>query len=118
MAPAKKKTEDTSSRARLGSVIKSARDIMRKDAGLNGDLDRLPLLSWLLFLRAFDALEKQREAWDDDFRPAIEHRFQWSTWANDESFTGEDLLKFVNDDLLPYLSDLKSDRPGDPRNVL
>ena len=29
-------------------AIKSARDIMRKDAGLNGDLIRLPQLSWLL----------------------------------------------------------------------
>ncbi|TDC58292.1 SAM-dependent DNA methyltransferase [Actinomadura sp. KC345] len=118
MAPAKKKTEDTSSRARLGSVIKSARDIMRKDAGLNGDLDRLPLLSWLLFLRAFDALEKQREAYEDDFRPAIDPEFQWSTWANDENITGDELLEFVNGELLPYLSDLKSSDPGDPRNVL
>jgi len=30
---------------RLGSLIKSARDIMRKDKGLNGDLDRLPMLT-------------------------------------------------------------------------
>ncbi|MGH8968057.1 MAG: N-6 DNA methylase, partial [Actinomycetes bacterium] len=118
MAPAKKRTEDTSSRARLGSVIKSARDIMRKDAGLNGDLDRLPLLAWLLFLRAFDALEKQRAEWDDGFRPAIEPKYQWGTWANDENFTGEHLLDFVNDELLPYLSDLKSSVPRDPRNVL
>lgn len=29
----------------LGSLIKSARDIMRKDKGLNGDLDRLPMLT-------------------------------------------------------------------------
>ncbi|WP_149263385.1 N-6 DNA methylase [Actinomadura sp. K4S16] len=114
-----KKTEDTSSRARLGSVIKSARDIMRKDAGLNGDLDRLPLLSWLLFLRAFDALEKQRKEWEqDDFRPAIEPKYQWRKWAEDKELTGDDLLKFVNEELLPYLSDLKSDQPGDPRNVL
>ena len=41
--------------AKLNAAIKSARDIMRKDAGLNGDLDRIPQLAWLLFLRAFDA---------------------------------------------------------------
>ena len=35
---------------RLGSLIKSARDIMRKDKGLNGDLDRLPMLTWIMFL--------------------------------------------------------------------
>ena len=45
----------------LASVIKTARDIMRKDAGLNGDLDRIPQLAWLLFLKAFDDLEQNRE---------------------------------------------------------
>lgn len=45
----------------LGSVIKSARDIMRKDKGLNGDLDRLPLLTWIMFLKFLDDLEQQRE---------------------------------------------------------
>ena len=57
--------------ARLGAIVKTARDIMRKDAGLNGDLDRLPLLSWLLFLRAFDAKEAEREIIEgNDYRPA------------------------------------------------
>lgn len=42
---------------RLGSLIKSARDIMRKDKGLNGDLDRLPMLTWILFLKFLDDLE-------------------------------------------------------------
>lgn len=116
---AAKKNQDTNSRARLSAVIKSARDIMRKDAGLNGDLDRLPLLSWLLFLRAFDALEEERELTEDDaYRPAIDTKYQWRKWAEDEDFTGPDLLKFVNDDLLPHLSELKSNEPGDPRNVL
>jgi type I restriction enzyme M protein len=41
----------------LGSVLKSARDIMRKDKGLNGDLDRLPLLTWVMFLKFLDDLE-------------------------------------------------------------
>jgi type I restriction enzyme M protein len=51
----------TTSRAQLSSVIKSACDIMRKDAGLNGDLDRLPQLSWMLFLKCYDDLECRRE---------------------------------------------------------
>ena len=37
------------SQAQLSSTVKTARDIMRKDAGLNGDLDRIPQLSWVLF---------------------------------------------------------------------
>lgn len=48
----------TTPQAKLAAVIKSARDAMRKDAGLNGDLDRIPQLAWLLFLRAFDGLEQ------------------------------------------------------------
>ena len=69
----------------LGSLIKSARDIMRKDKGLNGDLDRLPLLTWIMFLKFLDDLEKQRE--DETklagkkFRPAIEAPYRWRDWA-------------------------------------
>jgi hypothetical protein len=48
-------------KASLSSLIKSSRDIMRKDAGLNGDLDRLPQLSWILFLKCYDDLEQRRE---------------------------------------------------------
>lgn len=47
---------------RLGNLIKSARDIMRKDKGLNGDLDRLPMLTWILFLKFLDDHEQVRES--------------------------------------------------------
>ena len=43
----------------LGSLIKSARDIMRKDKGLNGDLDRLPMLTWIMFLKFLDDMERK-----------------------------------------------------------
>lgn len=45
---------------RLDSLIKSARDIMRKDKGLNGDLDRLPMLTCIMFLKFLDDSERQR----------------------------------------------------------
>jgi type I restriction enzyme M protein len=109
--------DDQTSRAKLDAVIKSARDIMRKDPGLNGDLDRLPQLSWMLFLRAFDAMEADREAVEYNFRPAIAERFRWRRWGADQDFTGKELLDFVNDELLPHLRELKGPR-GDPRNVL
>jgi type I restriction enzyme M protein len=112
-------TSGTMNSARLGAIVKSARDIMRKDAGLNGDLDRLPLLSWLLFLRAFDAKEAEREIIEgSDYRSALSPSYQWRRWAADENLTGAALIKFVNEKLLPYLAELKSDIPGDPRNVL
>lgn len=46
----------------LGSLIKSARDIMRKDKGLSGDLDRLPMLTWIMFLKFLDDMEQIEES--------------------------------------------------------
>ena len=87
----------------LGSLIKSARDIMRKDKGLNGDLDRLPMLTWIMFLKFLDDLELQRE--DESklakkkFRPAIEPPYRWRDWGtNPQGVTGDELLAFINQD--------------------
>lgn len=99
-------------RTQLSSLIKSARDIMRKDAGLNGDLDRLPQLSWILFLKCYDDLELRRE--EDaivarkTYKPVIPEGLRWRDWASDENkgTTGEALLKFVNNELLPGLREL------------
>ncbi len=100
------------SKAQLSSLIKSARDIMRKDAGLNGDLDRLPQLSWVLFLKCFDDLELRRESEavmeGQPYKPVIPRGYRWRDWAADpdKGRTGPDLIKFVNDDLLPKLRTL------------
>ena len=51
---AKKDVAPPTTAQRLGSLIKSSRDIMRKDKGLNGDLDRLPMLTWIMFLKFLD----------------------------------------------------------------
>src|SRR5262245_5313265 len=87
----------------LSALIKSARDIMRKDKGLNGDLDRLPLLTWIMFLKFLDDLESQRE--DEarlagkTFKPAIEPPYRWRDWASTpEGITGDELLEFINQD--------------------
>ena len=99
-------------KASLSSLIKSSRDIMRKDAGLNGDLDRLPQLSWILFLKCYDDLEMRREedakVSREKYKPVIPSPYRWRDWASDEDngATGEDLVKFVNDGLLPALRGL------------
>jgi type I restriction enzyme M protein len=110
----------TTPQAKLSSAIKSARDIMRKDAGLNGDLDRIPQLAWLLFLKAFDALEERRAITERNYRPAIEAPYRWRDWAADpvNGLTGSDFIDFVNTELLPYLRDLKGSGEHDPRDVL
>src|SRR5690349_20656140 len=88
---------------RLGSLIKTARDIMRKDKGLNGDLDRLPMLTWIMFLKFLDDQEQAREMAADLegtlFRPAIEPPYRWRDWAaNEWGMTGDPLIAFINPD--------------------
>lgn len=102
--PRPKKTEAPATTVQsLGSLLKSARDIMRKDKGLNGDLDRLPMLTWIMFLKFLDDLEIQREAEaklaGKKFKPAIEPPYRWRDWAaKDDGITGEDLIRFINND--------------------
>src|SRR5215212_683229 len=87
----------------LGSLLKSARDIMRKDRGLNGDLDRLPQLTWVMFLKFLDDMEMLREEEallaGERYRPAIEPPYRWRDWAAQRNgITGEELIAFVNQD--------------------
>lgn len=88
---------------RLGSLLKSARDVMRKDKGLNGDLDRLPLLTWLMFLKFLDDQEQVRETRAKlsrgKFRPTIAEPYRWRDWATKEDgITGDELKKFIASD--------------------
>jgi type I restriction enzyme M protein len=118
--PKAKTPGPTSPQAALSSAIKTARDIMRKDAGLSGEVDRIPQFAWILFLKAYDDAELNREVVDRNFRPAIEPPYRWRDWAADpiNGRTGEDLLTFVNTELLPYLRGLTGTIEHDPRDVL
>lgn len=119
----------------LGSLLKSARDMMRKDKGLNGDLDRLPLLTWIMFLKFLDDLETQREEEatlaGKAFRPAIDAPYRWRDWAaNPQGITGDELLAFINQDeavlpngkrgpgLFAYLRQLTSSNGDNRRDVI
>src|SRR3990170_3544484 len=119
MASTREPAQATPKAARA-SAIKTARDIMRKDAGLSGDLDRIPQLAWLLFLKAYDAMEQRREVTEREFRPAIEPPFRWRDWATDSAAgrTGPELLAFVNEELLPYLRGLTGTGEHDPRDTI
>lgn len=116
----KKKDTLTSPQVALNTAIKSARDIMRKDAGLSGEVDRIPQLSWLFFLKAFDDTERNREVVERNYRPAIEPPYRWRDWAADpvNGATGEELIHFVNGELLPYLRGLTGTGTRDPRDVI
>jgi len=104
----------------LASIIKSARNTMRKDAGLSTDVDRIPQLSWILFLKAFDDLEKERALLEANYREAIEKPYRWRDWAAEEEkgLTGGDLINFVNNDLFPHLEGLIGVDEKDQRTVI
>ena len=104
----------------LSSAIKTGRDIMRKDAGLSTDVDRIPQLSWILFLKCFDDLEERRLVLVAKHRDVIGAPYRWRDWAADEDRgrTGEELLEFVNGDLFPYLRGLVGKEEGDQRDVI
>ncbi len=89
----------------LGSLLKSARDIMRKDKGLSTDIDRLPMLTWIMFLKFLDDLEIQRQEEakliGQRFRAAIDPPYRWRDWASKpDGPTGSELLRFINQDEL------------------
>jgi type I restriction enzyme M protein len=104
----------------LSSIIKRARDIMRKDAGLSTDVDRIPQLSWILFLKAFDDLEKERALLNPRYREAIQEPYRWHDWAahEEKGRTGDGLIDFVNNKLFPYLRGLIGTDEKDQRTVI
>lgn len=100
---AKKNAPPLTTAQRLGGLIKSARQIMRKDKGLNGDLDRLPLFTWILFLKFLDDMEitaeEEAKLSGKKYRPVIEPPYRWRDWAaKADGITGDELLKFISQD--------------------
>ncbi|KGJ93610.1 N-6 DNA methylase [Colwellia psychrerythraea] len=103
----------------ISSVIKSIQDIMRKDAGIDGDAQRLGQMSWLLFLKVFDAQEEELELELDNYKAPIPEQYLWRNWAeNAEGITGETLLDFVNDELFPHLKTLTAPIDLNPRGYV
>jgi len=103
----------------LSNIIKSVRDIMRKDAGVDGDAQRISQMVWMIFLKVFDAMEEEREAEDDNYKSPLPEKIRWRNWAvNPEGMTGEELLDFVNNNLFKTLKSLKLDEKSDQRGYI
>ncbi|MBE6811290.1 MAG: SAM-dependent DNA methyltransferase [Ruminococcaceae bacterium] len=94
----------------LSNFVKRIRDIMRNDAGINGDAQRIEQMAWMLFLKVYDAKEKDWEFDDEDYVSIIPEECRWSNWAVDDrsgnAMTGDNLLNFVNNTLFPTLKGL------------
>lgn len=103
----------------ISTVIKSIQDIMRKDDGVDGDAQRLSQLSWLLFLKIFDAQEEDLEFEQDNYRAPIPEQYLWRNWAADkQGMTGEELMDFVNNQLLPEIKTLQAPLASNPRGFI
>ena len=93
--------------ANVSTLVKSIQNIMRKDAGTYGDAQRLEQLGWMFFLKIFDDREKELELLRDDYASPLAPELRWCNWAADEEgITGDVLLDFVNNTLLPRLKNL------------
>lgn len=134
MTPRTKTDAPNSTAQQLSAVIAACRKIMRKDKGLSTDVERLPLLTWIMFLKFLDDMEQVRQeeaklAWTR-YVTAIEPPYRWRDWAlQEDGITGPELLAFINQDeafrpdgtrgpgLFAYLRSLQS-RNGDRRDVI
>ena len=97
----------------LTGFVKRLRGIMRNDAGINGDAQRIEQIAWMLFLKVYDAKEQDWE-WDDEgYQSIIPEECRWQNWAVDDksgtALTGDKLLNFVNNTLFPTLKRLPVD---------
>ena len=97
----------------LSGFVKRLRDIMRNDAGINGDAQRIEQIAWMLFLKVYDAKEQDWEWDDEDYVSIIPEECRWRNWAVDDCSgtvkTGDRLLNFVNSTLFPTLKRLPVD---------
>ena len=106
----------------IQNIVKQIQNIMRKDAGVDGDAQRLSQLVWMLFLKIFDDQEKQLELIDPKYHSPIPEELRWRNWAqNPEGMTGDELHAFIDKELFPALKKLSAKDPqssaGIVRNV-
>lgn len=97
----------------LTGFVKRLRDIMRNDAGINGDAQRIEQIAWMLFLKVYDTKEQDWEFSDENYQSIIPEECRWRNWAQDDksgtALTGDKLLNFVNNTLFPTLKNLQVD---------
>lgn len=91
----------------LTGFVKRLRDIMRNDAGINGDAQRIEQIAWMLFLKVYDAKEQDWAFDEEGYASIIPEPCRWANWAHDDksgsALTGDPLLNFVNNTLFPVL---------------
>jgi type I restriction enzyme M protein len=94
------------------NTVKAIQDIMRQDAGVDGDAQRISQLCWMFFLKILDDQDAQLELMDSAYTSPLPGELRWKAWAaNPEGITGEELLAFINNRLFPELKSLPAAGP-------
>ena len=105
----------------IGTMIKRLQDIMRQDAGVNGDAQRIEQIVWMLFLKLYDAKESEWEILEDNYKSIIPEEYRWRNWASDnkdgKAITGDEMATFIIQ-LFATLKDLEVDENTDVRGKL
>lgn len=91
----------------ITGTIKSIRDIMRQDAGVDGDAQRISQMVWMIFLKVFSDKEEEWDLTIEGYTSPIPEKLRWHSWAaSEEGMTGEELLNFINNELFEALKNL------------
>lgn len=94
----------------MESLIKQLQNIMRGD-DLSGTVQYLKQMIWMIFLKIYDAQEQKWEILEDDYTSIIPEHLKWRNWAVDnkdgKALTGDELIKFVNGQLIDGLKKLE-----------
>ena len=95
----------------VSNLVKRIQDIMRNDAGVDGDAQRISQMTWMFFLKVYDAKEEEWEFFDENYKSLIPDELKWRNWAIDDKsnnvITGEKLLDLVNNKVFPTLKNLE-----------
>lgn len=93
------------------NLVKRIQDIMRNDAGVDGDAQRISQMTWIFFLKVYDAKEEEWEYFDKNYKSLIPDELKWRNWAIDDHsndvITGDKLLNLINNKLFPTLKNLE-----------
>ena len=105
----------------IGTMIKRLQDIMRQDAGINGDAQRIEQIVWMLFLKLYDAKESEWEIYEDNYNSIIPENYRWRSWAPDEkngkAMTGDEFINFTTQ-LFVCLKDLEVNENTSTRGMI
>ena len=102
----------------ISTTIKTIQDIMRQDAGVDGDAQRISQLVWMMFLKILDDSELEYEL-NPAYASPIPAHLRWRNWAaDDEGITGDALLDFVNNSLFPEFKEMAIGPDSDPRGAI